>query len=356
MAVSRPLAVIVSPDPASSVGGVERMCHLLAEVLERADWTVRLVGPDSKPTKWQSRLGVHYLASSLASTRAARKLKPNLLITNGFLGFGLSWRVPRVHIYHGTMVGATLATGDTLPRRERTKRIIGAGAAEALSGRGAAAVVCVSELAARQARSFYRVKCDAVIPNGIDTTTFGPRTRAQARARLGLSSEERYALFVGRLDPGKGADLLVAATTRAGFRLLIAGNTGAPGAHHLGVLPPQELADAYSAADCALLPSLYEACSYVVLEALACGCPLLTTNVGWMPTLLHSVPAYETLCVAPDVKEIANRLQALPDLETDKLTSEARAFVLENNSLERYSEHWQAVLRDLTRRGWLQSP
>jgi len=89
---------------------------------------------------------------------------------------------------------------------------------------------------------------------------------------------------------------------------------------------------------------MYEACSYVVLEALACGVPLITTRVGWMPTLLQAVPEYEALCVEPALDEIVARLRALAEIDTDRLTSRARAFVREHNSLERYSERWHTLL------------
>jgi glycosyltransferase involved in cell wall biosynthesis len=323
------------------------MSHLLAEVLEQDGWTVSLVGPDRRPTRWQFRLGASYLASSRLATRAARRLKYDLLITNGFLGVGKSPSAPRVHVFHGSMVGATFATGDSLPQRERLRRVLGAGAVEALSGRGAAAVVCVSESAANDVRRFYHLHCDAVIPNGIDITTFVPRPRAQMRARLGLSDRGRYALFVGRMEPGKGADILTAAASQAGFELLIAGASGSPGARHLGVLTPEALADAYSAADCVLFPSRYEACSYVVLEALACGTPLLTTRVGWMPTFLQAVPEYDVLCVEPTVDDIVDRLKSLHTIDTPNLTSRARAFVLQHNSLERYSQQWRSLIQGL---------
>jgi glycosyltransferase involved in cell wall biosynthesis len=142
----------------------------------------------------------------------------------------------------------------------------------------------------------------------------------------------------------KGGDLLMPASREAEYELMIAGAEGAPGAHHLGVLDAESLADAYSAADCVLFPSRYEACSYVVLEALACGVPLLTTEVGWMPTFLRAVPEYRSLCVQPTHDEIVARLHWLVDRDTEGLTSKARAYVVKHNSLKRYAEYWRDLL------------
>jgi hypothetical protein len=137
-------AVIVSPDPSNAAGGVERMCTLLAGVLEREGWTATIVGPSREATRWQFRLGAGALAASLLARDAALAAAPDLLVTNGFLGVGYSSYAPRVHVYHGTSVGATRAAGAGLTGRERLRRILGTGGAEALSARGTAALVCVS--------------------------------------------------------------------------------------------------------------------------------------------------------------------------------------------------------------------
>jgi glycosyltransferase involved in cell wall biosynthesis len=341
-----PHAVIVSPDVSNAAGGVERMCVLLARVVEQQGWRATIVGPQREVERWQFRLGVGSIASSRSAGRAARAQHPDLLITNGYLGVGYGRRVPRIHVYHGTAVASVRAAGADLPRRERIRRMVGTGGAEALSARGARAVVCVSSSAAAEVRRLYRVSGERVIPNGVDTATFSPKPRAEARARLGLELDGRYALFVGRMDHGKGAGLLLQASRRAGFKLIVAGRDGSPDAINLGVLSPAALAVAYSAADCVLFPSLYEACSFVVLEALACGVPLLTTRVGWMPTLLRAVPEYGALCVEPTLDDIVDRLQALAELDTVRLTSTARAFVEEHNSLERYAERWRSLLQE----------
>jgi glycosyltransferase involved in cell wall biosynthesis len=340
-----PRAAIVSPDPSNPAGGVEWVCTLLAGVLARQGWQVDIVGPPRQPARWQSRLGLGYPALSWLSTDAIRAQRQlDLIVSNGFLGIGSPRGVPRVHIYHGTMVSATKAESGSLPRRERVRRTVGGSMTEAVAGRNATHVVCVSEAVAEEVRRYYRMRCDAVIPNGIDTDVFAPRDMRGARERLDLPQDGRYALFVGRSERRKGSDLLAEATRRGGYELLIAGSSGAPGTRRLGILAPDALADAYAASDCVLFPSRYEACSLVVLEALACGRPLLTTRVGWMKTFLRAVPQYEALCVEPDVEDISARLLALGNIESAPLASAARAFVLENNSLGRWSERWENLL------------
>jgi glycosyltransferase involved in cell wall biosynthesis len=233
---------------------------------------------------------------------------------------------------------------------------VSAGITEALAGRGAARIVCVSEPVAEEVRRYYRLHCDAVIPNGIDTKIFAPRDMHGARDRLGLAKDGRYALFVGRLEHGKGSDLMLEGARRGGYELLIAGAGGTPGARHLGVLGPEALGDAYAASDCVLFPTRYEGCSLVILEALACGRPLLTTRVGWMSTLLCAVPEYDVLCIEPTIESIAERLRELTGLETDTLSSRARVFVLENNSLELWAERWRRLIAELEARAPMSAP
>jgi glycosyltransferase involved in cell wall biosynthesis len=274
-------------------------------------------------------------------------LEPDLIVSNGYLGVGGFRGAPRVHLYHGTTAGAMKATSYAQPRREVLRRTVSAGAAEAIAARGAAKVICVSQATADEVRHYYRASTDAVIANAVDTSVFAPRPQKDARARLGLTKGPRYVLFVGRLEHGKGGDVAVEAARRAGYELLVAGAMGAPGVQHLGVLSPDELSDAYAAADCVVLPSLYEACSLVVLEALACERPLLTTRVGWMNSFLKAVPEYDTLCVESSVEDLTAHLLDLSDLVTKRLTSMARDFVLRHNSLECYSESWRKLLEDI---------
>ncbi len=343
-----PRAAIASPDPSNQAGGVERVCAQLGDVLARQGWEVEIVGPTYAPTRWQSRLGLNYPMLSRSATAATRERRDlDLIVTNGFLGIGCPRGIPRIHLYHGTMVGNAQAQRGSVPARERLRRTVSAGLTEALSGRGATRVACVSELVAEEVLRRYRLRADVVIPNGVDTNIFAPREMHSARERLGLSSDRRYALYVGRLEHGKGSDLVVEGAVRGGYELLVAGSTAAPDTHHLGVLAPAALAEAYSAADCVLFPSRYEGCSLVVLEALACGRPLLATRVGWMGTLLRAVPGYDALCIEPTVEAIALRLRELADFESAELCATARAFVLANNSLARWATHWEQLIEEL---------
>ena len=342
---SRPVprtAVIVSPS-LNDVGGVERSAHLIERVLRDRGWHVRLVAPAREPSKWVRRLGGNALSFSRAAMEQVPHEGVDLIVTSSGYGAFAPRRLPRVHIYHGTIVQHTIDGDIDLPMRERLRRVFGEGLAEALAGRGATAVA-VSESAAREVRRYFRLSCDAVIPNGVDTDVFTPRERPAARARFGLDRDGRYALFVGRTEARKGADLLLASCARAGFELIIAGTSTLHGGRELGVLTQEETAWAYAAADCVLFPSRYEACSFVVLEALASGTPLITTRTGWMKTFLEVMPAYGELCVKPNVEDIARQLGRLERMDTERLSAEARAWMVEHGNYTTFARRWDELI------------
>ena len=148
----------------------------------------------------------------------------------------------------------------------------------------------------------------AVIPNGVDGDKFTQLSRAEARIRLGLS-EGKIVLSVGHLAEVKGFELLVKAMkvleqdTRAGnLRLVIVGEGGYR--KHLewliaslglssrvllvGAIAHAQLPTWYNAADLFCLASEREGWPNVLMEALACGIPVLATPVGGVPEILAS--------------------------------------------------------------------
>jgi glycosyltransferase involved in cell wall biosynthesis len=341
--------ILMSPAPESNAGGVERFCWMLAGILREEGWLVSIVGPTRQPGLWTYRFGASPLVWSLSTGRAVTAVdrRPDLIVGNGFLGLGSPRGVPRLQVFHGTSAGEILAARPSLSHRDFLRRLVSYWPLEAVTCR-AGSLVAVSESAAAETACYYRHPAARVIPNGVDLELFRPQDRTHARQHLGLDPDARYALFVGRAEYRKGADLLLESCRQAGWKLLHAGARGIAGAHHLGVLEPQQLAEAYAAADCMLFPTRYEACSYVILEALACGIPVLTTRIGWTRTLLREMPQYESLCIRPDVPDIAARLRWLERTETKELAGEARAFVCEHNSLARFRSDWLAAVDEVT--------
>jgi teichuronic acid biosynthesis glycosyltransferase TuaC len=145
-----------------------------------------------------------------------------------------------------------------------------------------------------------------VIENGIDPRLFAPIGRIAARRSLGLPEDGPLLVSVGTLAPRKGFHLVMEAMAglRPDLRFAIVGGAGAEGAmeselrslaERLGIADRvifagprvrSELAAWYGAADLFVLASSHEGCPNVVLEALACGTPVVATPVGNVPELV----------------------------------------------------------------------
>lgn len=155
--------------------------------------------------------------------------------------------------------------------------------------------------------------------NGVDLERFVPEDRAQARQRLGLPPEGRYLLSVGHLVERKGHHLAIEALTHLpGVTLLIAGSGPEEGAlktlakrlgvtdrvRWVGVVPQTELKWWYSAANVLALCSSREGWANVLLEAMACGTPVLATNIWGTPEVV-STPAAGLLLARRDALALA---------------------------------------------------
>jgi len=142
--------------------------------------------------------------------------------------------------------------------------------------------------------------------NGVDLERFTPEPRHVARERLGLNSQGQYLLSVGHLVERKGHHIVIEALAQLpGVTLLIVGSGPEQGAlkelarrlgvadrvHWAGVVPQTELKWWYSAADVLTLCSSREGWANVLLEAMACGTPVIATNIWGTPEVVSAPEA-----------------------------------------------------------------
>jgi len=147
-----------------------------------------------------------------------------------------------------------------------------------------------------------------VIPCGVNLQLFYPRGKRISRQRLGLT-DDKVLLFVGRIDPLKGINQLIKALpllqNGQKRRLLIVGGDEDSRAEiatlqgltqelkvqdsvsFLGTIKHEQLPYYYSAADLCVMPSYYESFGMVALEALACGTPVVATDVGALKSIIR---------------------------------------------------------------------
>ena len=147
-----------------------------------------------------------------------------------------------------------------------------------------------------------------LIPCGVDLSLFRPLDQQEVREKLGLNGE-KVLLYVGRIEPLKGLELLLHTAaqlqTFEQIRVLVVG--GGAGRDQeidrlrelakslnvdkvfdfIGRVDQQDLPLYYNAADVCVVPSFYESFGLAALESMACGTPVVATRAGGLSTIIQ---------------------------------------------------------------------
>jgi D-inositol-3-phosphate glycosyltransferase len=181
-----------------------------------------------------------------------------------------------------------------------------------------------------------------IIPPGVDVGKFYPIPADEAKEYIGVPPCDRMLLFVGRIEPLKGLDILIEAIGimhqnefmhENPFCLVIIG--GEPGESEeltnrelrrikalskkcgigdqvtfLGKRSQDSLPYYYSAAEAVVVPSQYESFGMVALEAMACGTPVVASQIGGLAYLVRDGVTGFSVPV-DDPNELAIRLTSI---------------------------------------------
>nr|WP_295375549.1 glycosyltransferase [Pseudoxanthomonas sp.] len=213
-------------------------------------------------------------------------------------------------------------------------------------------LLVVSEDLGRVAERDYGADPDRIraIPNGCDASIFHPADRAEARRALDLPADAEVVTYVGRLVPEKGLrELLVAAgqlrASRPRLQLVLVGEgpmhaelaalaaAGDLPVRFAGTRPPAEVARWMCASDLVTLPSYSEGHPNVLVEALACGRPVVATPVGGIPEVVDD--ASGVLVPVRDPAALADGLRQALEREWDEAAL-----------ARRFSRDWRQVAQD----------
>ncbi len=250
-----------------------------------------------------------------------------------------AWGVPMLQMFH-TLGLMKQRVGRTSEEREGDYRIEG----EHFVMKAANRIIAATEAEQSQLEMLYGVNHQKVtiIPPGVNTHHFYPIPKDEAKEAIGISSKDRMALFVGRIEPLKGVDTLIEAMSIVKrtcksfscphYLAVIGGDPEEDSVEissemsrlqalcrdlglnemvvFLGKRGQDTLPYYYSAAEVVVVPSYYESFGMVALEAMACGTPVIASRVGGLAFLVkegetgYFVPAHDAEALAIKLRNI----------------------------------------------------
>jgi L-malate glycosyltransferase len=361
------------------VGGAERLLLTILGQLDRANFDPILICPEHGPLrKMGTRLGVPAESVSVLQARFTWRADHLVRYLKSFARVILDLRKKVISVdpdlIHANSVRAGLVVTaatlglnkqvvwhihDLLPRHPFNVLIRAVGL---LSRR--TRMIAVAQESADRFIGFFRPlrKRVTVIPNGVDLERFHPDkiTRQKIRGELQLGADEPVIGIIGRLTPSKGQMELLRAFKRvvSEFRtatLLIAGApafnqeyeyaellkraASEPGISNRVLMlgARDDVAAVMQALDLLVVNSSSEACCLVILEAMACGVPVLATRTGGTPELIEHrrhgwlVPLRDEDALATAIKKLIRQ----PDLRS-QFAREGRKRVTARFGLGRY--------------------
>lgn len=269
------------------------------------------------------------------------------------------WNIPILHMFH-TLVLMKNRVARSPQEIEGGYRIDG----EQQILRAADHIIAATPAELAQLQFLYHADKSriTVIPPGVDTSHFYPIPPDEARAAIGIQPDDRMILFVGRIEPLKGIETLIRAIAHLSMERIISGCPhylaivgGDPNltpemedsemarlqalCHDLGVndlvlflgkRAQDTLPYYYSAAEVVVMPSHYESFGMVALEAMACGTPVIASQVGGLAFLVQdgvtgfSIPDDDPSALA----EKLSQLVCNPDLR-NQLGAQAAKYARE---------------------------
>ena len=251
----------------------------------------------------------------------------------------LWWQVPHVGMFHTLgVIKNNIGIGEEEPEL----RIV----AETEAVRDCHRIITATHREKDEIIRLYDTESEkiGVVPCGVNMQMFQPEDKQIARQTVNLD-DEKILLFVGRIDPLKGIEQLLQALSYLKYQnrvklVVIGGDEDSQDAitrlqsqaqqlnvqdkvSFLGIVKQRELPAYYNAADVCVVPSHYESFGLVALESLACGTPVVATDVGEMNRIIHQD---ETGYVVADNNplELAGKIDSLlSKIDNDGISASA---------------------------------
>lgn len=192
-----------------------------------------------------------------------------------------------------------------------------------------------------------------VFPNAIQVERFHPRDRDESRRKMGVPADAFHVAFVGQFNHRKGVMRVAEAVGGLpGVTVSFAGKGDqlpqCANAVHVGPVLPADMPFFLSAADAFVMPTLNEGCSNAIVEAMACGLPVISSDLPFNYDILGKDNA---ILIDPnDVAKIRESvLQLKADADVRRAMSEATLARVSQLTLEKRADGILSWMRELTR-------
>ncbi len=342
------VAILTTYEGPEHVGGVETFNHQLQVVFD----DVEIFAHHEEGARWAreglERLGLEQPYRALRVTRSflrRHETRPfDVVITNGLSGWPLSfWPVgiPMVQVYHFTMAGLAQNALSLRGDRFTTGKVTAFFDRTAGIGKE---VVAVGGPVLHEVEKYYGLS-GRTIPNSVDTALFNKVDRSVARKKLGLPSEGRIGLFVGRTEFAKGFDIVLDVARSTPDILFVIVGSYAPVEPNVRVLeriPHPDMPLCYSSADFLFLPSRYEGFNLSILEALACDLPIVVSQAAY--PLAEESTRYG--CVVEGMHP-RHFVEAITDVLDRPSPFRTRETIVSGYSFDVFRENWLALVSTL---------
>lgn len=154
-------------------------------------------------------------------------------------------------------------------------------------------VICVSSKNMEESLNLNLVPKEkmTVIPNAVNKNRFYPIDKSVSRQKLGFRKDDFIVVFVGHFDQRKGVLRLSEAIKKVeGVKSIFIGSgklkPDAPGILFCGKLPHDQIVHYLNASDVFVLPTLTEGCCNAIIEAMACGLPIISSDRSFNDDIL----------------------------------------------------------------------
>ena len=260
-----------------------------------------------------AKITTHFFTKAVDKTLKKLDTKPDCIYSHFVTPAGITaarigkkYNIPSFMAYGE----ATLGTIEHFGKKAVKKELV------SLNG-----VIAVSTQNKNMISPFVKPNITEIFPNSVDDNVFYPRNKENSRKKLGLNKDDFVISFVGSFDERKGIDRLSDAIDRvndAKIKLICAGSGSLSPSTNSCIFSKSvlhsDLPEFLSASDIFVLPTLNEGCCNAIVEAMACGLPIISSNREFNFDILDKT---NSIMIDPtSVEEIALAIKTLRDNES----------------------------------------